>query len=69
MPVMMVWIGRYYLKFPDDNRTPGGKPLLVIVCAFFVCALALETLIHSGHICSIFQACQDFAKAQMEGGI
>lgn len=69
MPVLMVWIGRYYLKFPEDHRTPGGKPLLVIVCAFFVSALILETLIHSGQICSIFQACQEFAKEQIEGGI
>lgn len=58
MPVLMVWVGRYYLKFPNENRVPGGKPLLLIVLAFFVLSLVLETLIHSGYVCSIFEACQ-----------
>lgn len=62
MPVLMVWIGRYVLKFPDENRTPGGKPLLVAVFAFFCCALILETLIHSGQTCSLFEACQAYIK-------
>ncbi|CUI17332.1 aromatic amino acid-specific transport protein [Candidatus Protochlamydia naegleriophila] len=58
MPVLMVWVGRYYLKFPNENRVPGGKPLLLIVLAFFALSLVLETLIHTGYICSIFEACQ-----------
>jgi tyrosine-specific transport protein len=60
MPVLMVWVGRYVLKFPDEHRTPGGKPLLVIVLAFFSFALILETLIHTGQTCSIFEACQGY---------
>lgn len=60
MPVMMVWIGRYYLKFPDENRIPGGKPLLLVVGTFFVFSLCLETLIHSGYLCSIFESCKLF---------
>jgi tyrosine-specific transport protein len=60
MPVMMVWIGRYYLKFPDENRIPGGKPLLIIVGAFFVLSLSLEILIQSGYLCDIFEACKLF---------
>lgn len=67
MPVLMVWVGRYVLKFPEENRTPGGKPLLIIVLAFFTFALILETLIHTGKTCSIFEACQLFVKEQTIG--
>lgn len=67
MPVLMVWIGRYVLKFPAEHRTPGGKPLLIAVFAFFAFALILETLIHTGQACSIFEACQLFVKEQAEG--
>lgn len=66
MPVLMVWVGRYMLKFPDDYRTPGGKPLLIVVLAFFAFALILETLIHVGYTCSIFEACQLFIKEHGE---
>lgn len=58
IPVLMVWIGRYHLKFPDENRVPGGKPLLVIVFVFFCASLILEALVHSGFVCSIFDACK-----------
>lgn len=67
MPVLMVWIGRYVLKFPEEHRTPGGKPLLVAVFCFFFGALVLETLVHTGQVCSIFDACQLFTEAQSEG--
>ena len=67
MPVLMVWIGRYVLKFPDEHRTPGGKPLLIAVFVFFSSALILETLIHSGLACSIFEACQVFVTEQQQG--
>lgn len=67
MPVLMVWVGRYILKFPDDHRTPGGKPLLILVFAFFVSALILETLIHTGLTCSIFEACQEYIKENLDG--
>lgn len=59
MPVLMVWIGRYYFHFPDENRTPGGKPLLIFILLFFVGALLLEVMIHAGYLCSIFDYCQD----------
>lgn len=67
MPVMMVWVGRYIYKFPDDHRTPGGKPLLVIIFLFFAFALLLETVAHTGWICSIFDVCQQFAEKQNQG--
>lgn len=64
MPVLMVWVGRYIFKFPDEHRTPGGKPLLIIVLSFFVFALVLETLVHTGQMCSIFDACELYVKAK-----
>ncbi|WP_228840662.1 amino acid permease [Candidatus Protochlamydia phocaeensis] len=67
MPVLMVWVGRYYLHFPAENRVPGGKPLLLVVLAFFIFALVLEILIHSGFTCSIFEACQLIIQQQKEG--
>jgi tyrosine-specific transport protein len=67
IPVLMVWVGRYILKFPEENRTPGGKPLLMVVFAFFLFALVLETLIHTGYTCSIFEACQEYIKEQLDG--
>jgi tyrosine-specific transport protein len=67
MPVLMVWVGRYILKFPDEHRTPGGKPLLIAVLAFFVFSLVLETLIHMGFTCSIFEACRIFAEQHADG--
>lgn len=62
MPVLMVWVGRYIYKFPEENRTPGGKPLLIAVFLFFALALSLETLIHTGKVCSIFEACKHYLK-------
>lgn len=58
MPVLMVWVGRYYLKFPAENRVPGGRPLLVAVFLFFACSLILEILVHTGYVCSIFDYCK-----------
>ncbi len=69
MPALMVWIGRYKLKFPDEQRLPGGKALLIAVMAFFSFAFVLEILIHTGYMCSIFEACQIFAKEQAEGNL
>lgn len=62
MPVLMVWIGRYIYKFPDEHRTPGGKFLLILVFAFFSFSLILETFIHLGWACSIFETCQLYIK-------
>ena len=66
MPVLMVWVGRYWWKFPTENRVFGGKPLLIAVLTFFIFALALETLIHTGYICSIFGKCKEYQQ-QIQG--
>lgn len=57
MPVLMVWIGRYYLKFPEENRTFGGRGLLIAVFLFFLGSFILELLVQTGSICSIFHYC------------
>ena len=64
MPALMVWVGRYGLKFPSEHRVPGGKTLLILVLTFFTFALVLEILIHIGYMCSIFDACKVFALHQ-----
>jgi tyrosine-specific transport protein len=40
----MVWIGRYHMNLGTAShfRVPGGKILLAIVFAFFLCTLGLE---------------------------
>jgi tyrosine-specific transport protein len=62
MPVLMVWIGRYYLHFPKENRLPGGKLFLGFVFLLFLTALILELLLKIGAICSIMNYCQALQK-------
>lgn len=53
IPVAMVWVGRYHWKRMDKICLPGGKPALVVIFAFFLIALLMEILLHSGQIASI----------------
>lgn len=69
IPVLMVWVGRYYLKFPAENRTWGGKPLLIIVLIFFVFSLALATLISTGWVCSVLDSCELFKQTLVKGDL
>jgi tyrosine-specific transport protein len=55
IPVSMVWIGRYRLGYKDNCCLPGGKPLLILIFVFFLSALILQILTHSGHITSIYE--------------
>lgn len=64
MPVLMVWMGRYVYKFPDDHRTWGGKPLLILVFLFFLGTLILEILVQTGSICSLNDMCTLFSNYQ-----
>jgi len=68
-PVLMVWIGRYHLKFPSEYRVFGGRPLLIIVLAFFALSLLLETLISTGWICSILDSCEAFRQGSIKGDL
>ncbi len=54
MPILMVWIGRYYLKKTNSSlRVFGGKPLLVTLLIFNLGALVLEVCMRLGHAASI----------------
>lgn len=57
IPVLMVWLGRYYLKMGNGSSftVPGGKPLLSAVFVFFLCALILEILVQTGVVTGIYQ--------------
>jgi tyrosine-specific transport protein len=52
IPVLMVWIGRYHLGLGKGEQTwvPGGRPILVLLFAFFFFTLVLATLIQTGYI-------------------
>lgn len=57
IPVLMVWLGRYYLKMGNEGSftVPGGKPLLSVVFVFFLCALILEIFVQTGVMSGIYQ--------------
>lgn len=55
IPVMMVWVGRYSMNLSSENRTPGGKVLLVVVALFFFGCLMIEILTQSGIIRSAYE--------------
>lgn len=54
IPVAMVWIGRYRLGYMQAVQLPGGKTALLLVLAFFIFALGLETAAHIGWVPSIY---------------
>ncbi|MBA3815297.1 MAG: amino acid transporter [Parachlamydiaceae bacterium] len=57
IPVLMVWLGRYYLKMGKEGgfTVPGGKPLLALIFTFFFCALCLEILVQTGVMAGIYK--------------
>lgn len=60
MPIIMVWIGRYYLGMKGDHLIPGGKSVLTILLIFFVGMLGLQILLTFGFIFSIHDIEQIF---------
>lgn len=56
MPVMMVWVGRYYLGYKNTFRVPGGKPLLVVVFCFFFFTLIIALFNLFGYLSPIDRA-------------
>lgn len=57
IPVIMVWIGRYYLNLGKAShfKLPGGRVLLSFVFAFFLCALILEIRLQTGQSATIYE--------------
>jgi tyrosine-specific transport protein len=60
MPVLMVWVGRYYMGFSGEKQLAGGKWSLAAVFLFFISALGLELLVHTKCIPSVFDLCNYF---------
>lgn len=58
LPVLMVWVGRYYTGYSSELKMPGGKPLLLIILIFFIFSLCLEIFVQAGFICSMFDYCK-----------
>ena len=50
IPVLMVWLGRYYMGLDKDSnfRLAGGKPMLAVLFAFFLFSLILEIILQAG---------------------
>ena len=51
IPVLMIVIGRYYMKLPKTTfHAPGGRGFLLAAFLFYVSALAIEVLSRLGHL-------------------
>lgn len=44
IPIMMVWVGRYWKGYASQYRIPGGKPVLVLAFAYALFVLGIELL-------------------------
>lgn len=56
MPVIMVWLGRYRLGLHKEGfYLPGGKPMLIVIFAFFLFTLILEILMQTGQMASTYE--------------
>lgn len=42
LPIIMVWVGRYRLKFPGQPQLPGGKILLSLMALFVIIEIVGE---------------------------
>lgn len=56
IPVALVWVGRYRMGYKDQMLLPGGRAALVIIGSFFMYALVMEVLAHTGHVASIYDS-------------
>lgn len=63
IPVLMVWLGRYRLGYQGPSCLPGGRPILVLIFCFFLGALVMEILSHTGQIISIYEVYDVFKPA------
>lgn len=65
IPIVMVWRGRYYLKYASQHQTPGGKVLLAGVMLLFVIALSIELLAIAGWIPSVHRGIEVLESSQI----
>jgi tyrosine-specific transport protein len=56
-PVIMVWLGRYYMKMGEGQGVflPGGRPVLTVIFLFFLASLILEILVQTGGLAAIYE--------------
>lgn len=54
IPVLMVWIGHYVMKYPGSKPIWGGRVLLSLVFAFFFFSFIIEILMQTGHMFSYY---------------
>jgi len=47
MPVMMVWIGRYYMGYKGEHQVGGGKPMLSAIFLFFLAAFVIQIIAYT----------------------
>jgi tyrosine-specific transport protein len=43
IPVMMVWVGRYYFNLESKKKLPGGRWSLLLIAFLTICMVILET--------------------------
>ena len=48
IPVLMIWIGRYRMKYTSDRIMPGGKPMLIGVFCFFLVSFTIAMMSQAG---------------------
>lgn len=56
IPVLMVWIGRYWRNMTGPIRVWGGKPLLVLIFLFFLGAFIIQILAYTIEPASMYNA-------------
>lgn len=59
IPVLLVWMGHYVMKYPGSRPIFGGKVLLGLVFAFFFLSFLLEVLMQTGLVFSYYDIIHD----------
>jgi tyrosine-specific transport protein len=55
IPVLMIWLGRYHLKYPENRFVPGGKLALAVLLLFFLMTLVIEILSLAGWVVPFYE--------------
>ncbi len=54
IPILMIFLGRYHLKLQAQGFVaPRAKWLLILAAAFYLLALGIEVLTHTGHLTAV----------------
>lgn len=66
IPVLLVWVGHYVMKYPNSKPIFGGKILLVLTFIFFFACLLIELLTQTGYIYSYHDIIKVFDIREIE---